>query len=392
MYSREDVNMKKILKNLDKPLLIISLILFIIGLIMIFSASNITAFMKYSASPYNYFLKQNIFLILSVFLALLVILFHSKSYRFFSTIGVYLIGALLFLLLIYGSVKNLAVSWIDLGFFSIQPSEFAKIIIILWLASYYEYNKNKLDSYLVVLYPIFIAGLIAGLIFVQPDLGTTIIFAVIVASIFFMAPIAKEIRNKVLLLLLSLILVFVIVFTSSGNSLLNDRQKQRFDFTEPCSEEKFYSYGNQVCNSYIAINNGGLSGVGLGDSTQKYLYLPEAHTDFIFAIIMEEIGFVGSLAIFILYFLLIGRIIKIAKQSYNTRGFLICMGVAIYIMLHIVVNLGGIFGLMPMTGVPLPFMSYGGSFAMCLVLSLCFVQRVNVENKLFFEKKLKKTK
>jgi len=392
MYSREDVNMKKILKNLDKPLLIISLILFIIGLIMIFSASNITAFMKYSASPYNYFLKQSIFLILSVFLALLVILFHSKSYRFFSTIGVYLIGALLFLLLIYGSVKNLAVSWIDLGFFSIQPSEFAKIIIILWLASYYEYNKNKLDSYLVVLYPIFIAGLIAGLIFVQPDLGTTIIFAVIVASIFFMAPIAKEIRNKVLLLLLSLILVFVIVFTSSGNSLLNDRQKQRFDFTEPCSEEKFYSYGNQVCNSYIAINNGGLSGVGLGDSTQKYLYLPEAHTDFIFAIIMEEIGFVGSLAIFILYFLLIGRIIKIAKQSYNTRGFLICMGVAIYIMLHIVVNLGGIFGLMPMTGVPLPFMSYGGSFAMCLVLSLCFVQRVNVENKLFFEKKLKKTK
>ena len=135
-----------------------------------------------------------------------------------------------------------------------------------------------------------------------------------------------------------------------------------------------------------------MSGVGLGDSTQKYLYLPEAHTDFIFAIIMEEIGFAGALFIFVLYFLLIGRIIKIAKQSYNTRGFLICMGVAIYIMLHIVVNLGGIFGLMPMTGVPLPFMSYGGSFAMCLVLSLCFVQRVNVENKLFLEKKLKKTK
>lgn len=384
--------MKKALRNIDKPLFFISTLLFIIGLIMIFSASNITAFMKYSASPYYYFFKQALILIFSYILALMIIPFHSKSYHFFSTIGVYAIGALLALLLIYGSVKNKAISWIDLGFFSIQPSEFAKIVIILWLASYYEANKDKLDSYIVVLYPIFVAGIIAGLIFVQPDLGTTIIFAVIVASLFFMAPISKEIRNKVLLLLLSCIMVFVVVFTSNGNNILNERQRQRFDFTTPCSQEKFYSYGNQVCNSYIAINNGGLSGAGLGNSTQKYLYLPEAHTDFIFSIIMEEIGLVGAIAIIILYFLLIGRIIKIAKQSYNTRGFLICMGVAIYIMLHIVVNLGGIFGLMPMTGVPLPFMSYGGSFAMCLVLSLCFVQRINVENRLFLEKNQKNEK
>ncbi len=384
--------MKKALRNIDKPLFFISTLLFIIGLIMIFSASNITAFMKYSASPYYYFFKQALILIFSYILALMIIPFHSKSYHFFSTIGVYAIGALLALLLIYGSVKNKAISWIDLGFFSIQPSEFAKIVIILWLASYYEANKDKLDSYIVVLYPIFVAGIIAGLIFVQPDLGTTIIFAVIVASLFFMAPISREIRNKVLLLLLSCIMVFVVVFTSNGNNILNERQRQRFDFTTPCSQEKFYSYGNQVCNSYIAINNGGLSGVGLGNSTQKYLYLPEAHTDFIFSIIMEEIGLVGAITIIILYFLLIGRIIKIAKQSYNTRGFLICMGVAIYIMLHIVVNLGGIFGLMPMTGVPLPFMSYGGSFAMCLVLSLCFVQRINVENRLFLEKKQKNEK
>ena len=384
--------MKKIFKNIDKPLLIISILLFIIGLVMIFSSSNITAFMKYSASPYYYFFKQALVLIFSFIISLGIIFFHSKSYKIFSNLGVYLIGVLLFLLLIYGTVKNTAVSWIDLGFFSIQPSEFSKIIIIIWIASYYESNKKKLDSYLIVLYPIFIAGVIAGLIFVQPDLGTTIIFTIIVASLFFMAPISKEIRNKTLMLLLSCLLVFVIVFTSGGNSLLNDRQKQRFDFTEPCSQEKFYSYGNQVCNSFIAINNGGLDGVGLGDSTQKYLYLPEAHTDFIFAIIMEEIGLIGAFIIFLLYFLLIGRIIKIAKQSYNTRGFLICMGIAIYIMLHIIVNLGGIFGLMPMTGVPLPFMSYGGSFAMCLIFALCFVQRIQIENKQYYEKKSKKVK
>ncbi|MDD6223585.1 MAG: FtsW/RodA/SpoVE family cell cycle protein [bacterium] len=383
--------MRKIWRNIDKPLLIISIILFIIGLIMIFSSSNITAFMKYSASPYRYFFKQSLFLIFSLVITIFIIPFHSKSYRIFSTMGVYLIGALLILLLIYGTVKNAAINWIDLGFFSIQPSEFAKIIIILWLASYYESNKHKLNSYLVVLYPIFVSLILAGLIFVQPDLGTTIIFSVLVASLFFMAPISKEIRNKVLLLLCSCILLFMIVFTSSGNSLLNDRQRQRFDFSNPCSEEKFYSYGNQVCNGYIAINHGGFNGVGLGNSTQKYLYLPEAHTDFIFAIVMEEMGFLFAIVIFGLYFFLIGRIIKIAKQSYNTRGFLICMGVAIYILLHIVVNLGGILGLMPMTGVPLPFMSYGGSFAMCLIFALCFVQRINIENRMYYEK-VKKVK
>ena len=110
---------------------------------------------------------------------------------------------------------------------------------------------------------------------------------------------------------------------------------------------------------------------------------------------MEELGYVGAIVVLILYYLLIGRIIKIARDSYNTRGFLICMGVVVYIVVHIFVNLGGIFGIMPMTGVPLPFMSYGGSFAMCLVFALTLVQRINVENRLYNEKidkKVKKTK
>ena len=231
---------------------------------------------------------------------------------------------------------------------------------------------------------------IAVLIFVQPDLGTTIIFTLLVASIFFTSPISKEIRNKILVIVVSFVLICALVFVGGGNKLLTEGQLSRFDFTKPCSTEKFYGNGNQVCNGYIAINHGGLFGVGLGNSTQKYLYLPEAHTDFIFAIIVEELGFVGAISIFILYFLLIGRIIKIGRESYNTRGFLICMGVTAYLLLHIFVNLGGIFGIMPMTGVPLPFMSYGGSFSMCLVLSLTFVQRVNVENKFYQEKNKKK--
>lgn len=384
--------MKKIIKNIDKPLLIISIILFVFGLIMIFSSSNITAFMKYDASPYRYFFKQSIFLIFSFLCSLFLIRFHSKSYHIIANALVYLIGATLALLLIYGSVRNKAISWIDFGFISIQPSEFAKIIIIIWLASYYDKHKDHLNQYVTVLYPILIAAVIAGLIFAQPDLGTTIIYTFIVAIVFFMAPIAKEIRNKILLLIMGAIVVVSLVLVGGGSSLLTEGQLERFDFKEPCSTEKFYGSGNQVCNGYIAINNGNLTGVGLGNSTQKYLYLPEAHTDFIFAIIMEELGYIGALIIFILYYLLIGRIIKIARDSYNTRGFLICMGVAVYIVLHIFVNLGGIFGIIPMTGVPLPFMSYGGSFAMCLVFALTFVQRINVENRLYKEKNNKKIK
>ncbi len=374
--------MRKVIKNIDKPLLIVIILLFALGLMMIFSASNVTAYMKYSASPYRYFMKQVIFLGVSFMMSCAIIMFHSKVYRHFSRIFLLAITVSLGVLLVYGSMKNMAISWIDLGFFSIQPSEFAKIITIVYLATYYEKHKEHLDSIVTSLAPLILPGIIAGLIFVQPDLGTMIIYSGIVAFLFFIAPISKEIRKKIMGIIVCLVIVLVLVLVNNVNDLLQARQLERFDFREPCSEEKFYGSGNQVCNGYIAINNGGLFGVGLGNSTQKYLYLPEAHTDFIYAIILEENGVVGGIIIFILYFLLLGRILKIGKESYTDRGALICYGVAFYILLHIIVNLGGILGLMPMTGVPLPFMSYGGSFAMCLVIALTFVQRVNIETRL----------
>lgn len=384
--------MIKAIKKIDIPLLIVSILLFSIGLIMIFSSSNVTAFMKQAASPYHYFIKQSIFLVIGIIASLIVIKFHTKGYHIIFNLLAYAVGASLFLLLIYGSVKNKAISWIDLGFVSIQPSEFAKIIVIGWLSSYYEKYKNKLSNYAIVFFPILICVVIAGLIFAQPDFGTMIIFSSIVAIIFFLSPIDKQIKNKSFLLILGALVIILLVILFGGKNLLNSGQMKRFDFSNPCSTEKFYSTGNQVCNGYIAIHHGKLTGVGLGNSTQKYLYLPEAHTDFIFAIIVEELGLIGAGVIFILYFLVIGRILKIAKDSYNTRGYLICMGVAFYIMIHILINLGGVLGIMPMTGVPLPFMSYGGSFALCLLVALTMVQRVNVENKMYKEKNNKSLK
>ena len=354
---------------------------------MIFSASNVTAYMKYSASPYQYFYKQIIILTLGIIGATFFIKFKTKSYNLIMSFLVYVVlGALAFVLL-YGSVKNRSIRWIDLGLLNIQPAEFAKVIVLLWMACFYDNHVKGLDKYTTVLYPVGIAAIIAGLIFFEPDLDTTFIYVLIVAVLFFLSPISKEIRNKILLIVGGAVIIILITFFSTGSNILTEGQQDRLiNFHNPCSNEKYYTSGNQVCNGYIAINNGGLTGVGLGNSTQKYLYLPEAHTDFIFAITMEELGLIGAGIIFVLYFLLIGRIIKIAKDSYNNRGFLICMGVAAYIILHIIVNLGGMFGLIPTTGVPLPFMSYGGSFCLSLILSITAVQRVNVENKIYKEK------
>ena len=220
---------------------------------------------------------------------------------------------------------------------------------------------------------------------IQPDLGTAIIFALLTGIIFLSSPVTKRIKANIILLLVGMVIVGVLAIIMTGGSILQERQIERFNFTRPC--DRLLDTGNQVCNGYIAINNGGLTGIGLGNSTQKYLYLPEPYTDFIYAVIIEELGLIVGIIIILAYIYLLYRILKIGRESYTNRGALICYGVAVYIFLHIAVNLMGLFGLMPMTGVPLPFMSYGGSFTLCLMVALTLVQRVNIETKLRDKKK-----
>lgn len=376
--------MKKVIKYLDKPLLILSILLFILGAIMVFSSSNVTAYMSHEVSPYYYFIKQGIFLLIGFVLAIIMLFFNTKSYGVISKILMIVFTASLVALLLYSEAKNKAISWFDFGLFSIQPSEFIKIISIVWLSYYYEKNKQKLNVYTKSLFPIGICAIVAILIFAQPDLGTMIIFVLIVGTIFLSVPIAKNIKIKTISIAIGSCIFAVLVVLATGKNLLQERQVQRFNFTKPC--DKLLTTGNQVCNCYIAINNGGLTGVGLGNSTQKYLYLPEAYTDFIFAIIVEELGIITGVLIIIAYIIILYRILLIGRNSPTNRGATMCYGVAVYIFLHIAINLLGILGLMPMTGVPLPFMSYGGSFTICLIAALTIVQRVNIENKIFNEK------
>ena len=379
--------MKKIIKYMDKPLLLITVLLFIMGLIMIFSASNVTAYMNFDASPYNYFIKQGVILIIGLLFSVVMIRFSTNAYGLFSRILMIIFIALLVLVLFIGDEKNQAVSWFDLGYFSFQPGEFIKIITIVFLADYYEKHKKHLDRWGKSLYPIFITIIIAGLIFLEPDLGTTIIYTCIVIVLFLAVPISKEIKLKTTFITIGIIFFGIVVLLSSGKGILLERQLKRFDYFRPC--DRILEDGNQVCNCYIAINNGGLTGMGLGNSTQKYLYLPEPYTDFIYAIIVEELGVLAGIALILCYIFILFRILLIGRKSPNNRGAVICYGVAIYIFLHIAVNLLGIMGVIPMTGVPLPFMSYGGSFTLCLIAGLTLVQRVSVENGILAEKSVK---
>ena len=372
--------MKRIIKYMDKPLFFISVILFTIGLIMVFSSSNVTAYMRHAVSPYNYFIKKGIFLLVGIVISVIMIKFNTKVYGLLSKPLFLGVGISLAVLLFVGKSQNQAISWYDLGPFSFQPSEFIKVISIIWLAEYYEKNKKNLDTYWTSLFPIGVCIIVAVLIFFQPDLGTTIIYSLIVGFIFLAQPIKKSIKTKTIAVVVCGLAIVAFAILSGGKKLILERQMERLNFTNPC--DRLLTTGNQVCNGYIAINNGGLFGKGLGNSTQKYLYLPEPYTDFIFTITIEELGAIVGIIILLLYVVLLYRILAIGRDCYTNRGSTICYGVAIYIFLHIVVNILGIFGLMPMTGVPLPFMSYGGSFTICLIAALTAVQRVKIETRI----------
>ena len=381
--------MRKVLRNLDKPLLLVTVLLFSIGLIMIFSASNVTAFMTKAESPYFYFLKQSFFLITGIiFITIPILRCPTKAYPRLSKLLMILFTGLLVYVLAFSESVNQAKSWIDLGIFSIQPSEFIKVITIVWLATFYDKlskikkPKNKETKSIVnvlVWIPIGVIIAIAFLVFFQPDLGTTIIYLLLFILMFFAAPQDETFKKKMTLIGIGGLLLGWLLF-QAGVEFINERQLERLDFFKPC--DKLLDTGSQVCNGYIAINNGGLTGLGLGNSTQKYLYLPEPYTDFIFAIIVEELGLVAGVGILLLYMFLLYRILLIGRRSFTASGALICYGVAAYIFIHIAVNLTGMFGLFILTGVPLPFMSYGGSYTWSLIASLAIVQRINVETKL----------
>lgn len=374
--------MKKILSKLDKPLLVVTFIFFVFGLLMILSASSMESYMRYNYSPYHYFVRQALFLIVGMFIFFFCIIFPTRNYKKLRLdtviIGIIML-ALIGLPFVGHSAKN-AVSWYQIGPVMIQPSEFAKVAVILYLSIYYERNKDNLDNQWNIIKPIIIALIITALVVIQPDMGTAAIIGVITIMMFYAVPIDNKYRGIFNKLFIGGVVVVVLVLITTGASFLKDYQKERFNFTYPC-ERYQEKTGYQVCNSLIALKNGSVNGQGLGKSTQKYLYLPESYTDFIFPIIVEEWGLIVGIVIIFAYAFVLFRIIRIARRASNLRGSLICYGVFVYLLTHIMVNLFGVMAWFPLTGVPLPFLSYGGSYTICLMISMGLVQRVAIESK-----------
>lgn len=375
--------MKKLLSKIDIPLFIMVVLYIILGLVMIYSASSITAVVRYGYEPYHFFVRQAIFVIAAFIVGFTIIIrFPTRNYAALAWPAVFLlIGSLVFLF-IKGKVAGGALSWFDLKYFKLQPSEFAKSILIIFMAIFYNklhYKKSK--SLLACFIPVIFALIVVGLVFMQPDLGSAAIIAGIVFLTFISIPTVQSNALKVIKILSVIGAVAVIVLLYSGSDILSSVQKGRLNFKNPCSRYTEVT-GYQVCNGLIAINNGGLFGVGLGKSTQKYLYLPESHTDFIFPIIVEELGLFAGILIVLGYFYILYRILKIAKSSENLRCSILAYGTFWYFTLHILVNLLGVLTLIPLTGVPLPFLSYGGSFTVNAIIMIFVVERVNIENKI----------
>lgn len=375
--------MKKLLSKIDIPLFLMMLLYSILGLVMILSASSVSAVLRYKVSSYYFFIRQIIFVVASFLVGIYIVL-NIKTSRYKYFVPFLVVGILIALVGLFfkGMITNHAQSWYDLGFFHLQPAEFAKSVLILYMAVFYGNSVKKKNSNLYYnLIPLAVAGVIFVLVAMQPDLGGALIIVGIAFLIFFTVPLDKKNQIKLFKVIGIAIIIGGIALLYSGASILNSRQLSRLQFQNPCSRYREET-GYQVCNGFIAIHNGGLFGVGLGNSTQKYLYLPEAHTDFIFPILVEELGAIAGIFVLLGYIYILYRILKIGKEAKgNVRNMILCYGTFSLILLHLLVNLMGILALIPLTGVPIPFLTYGGSFTINLILMLFVVQRVAYENK-----------
>lgn len=373
---------KILINKIDKPLLIMSVLYSCIGILFILSASSITAVLEYELSPYHYFFRQFLFVLIGYFIGFFIILrTPTKMYKKFIYLIILGLTILLIGLIVYGEITNGVKSWFPIGTFSFQPSEFAKLAIIIYLGIFFgEYDKRKSGKY-SFLVPMIFAGIIFTLVLMQPDLGTAVIIAGITFFIFLALPIEKNKVINIFKYIAMSLAVLGTILILTGTLPLTKEQLSRLNYKEPCTRYTEKT-GYQVCNGFIAISNGGILGQGLGKSTQKYLYLPAAYTDMIFPIIVEELGIIFGILLILGFIFILYRILKIAKSCFKLRNSIICYGVMIFILLHILLNFCGVLALIPLTGVPVPFFSYGGCFTWNIIFAIFIVERINIENEL----------
>ena len=368
---------RKYFKNIDYYLLGSVLLLVLIGLVMIYSATRNNQALT-GGEPFMLVKKQLVAVIIGL-LGMILIMF--SDYRLPDLMYQIIYGFNLFLLLIVLSPLGLEIkgakSWLNVGGpFSLQPSEFAKLMMILTLAKHLA-GKEEIDSFWDLWSPFFHIVLPLILILMQPDLGTTLVFFFF---FFIMLYIAGYNGRFLLGLILTGIIILTLIFLSHhyfGTPLpFKEYQIRRMTiFLNPESDPT--GSGWNVRQAIITVGSGRFSGKGLFQGTQGRLgFLPENHTDFIFAILCEEWGFLGGFVLLSLYFTMIWRCLVITQHSKDKYGTLVAAGIMAMFIFHILENIGMNLGIMPITGIPLPFVSYGGSSIITNLLAVGFLENI----------------
>ncbi|MDN3014895.1 FtsW/RodA/SpoVE family cell cycle protein [Paenibacillus sp. BSR1-1] len=380
---------KKILKSYDYTLIIAIILLCGFGLVMIYSASMAYAVQRYEVASDFFYQRQKIFLLGFTLIFIISAIIPYKMMQFTKWFQVPMVFASIITLLglfVFGQTKNNAQSWYQIGTFLFQPAEFVKLAVIIYLASVYAKKQDYINQFNKgVLPPLVYLFVVCFLIIIQPDFGTAFIIALIAATIILSSGMNPKSIAKLVISALIILIPVIIVLWATGK-LFSAEQMSRFHVLKnPFDDAE--DAGFHLVNSYIAIGSGGVNGLGLGKSIQKLGYLPESHTDFIMAIIAEELGIWGVGFVILLLAYVVLRGIYIGVQCKDPFGSLLAIGISSMIGIQSFINLAGVSGIIPLTGVPLPYISYGGSSLLMLAAATGIL--VNVSMFVKYEKKYK---
>lgn len=357
------------MNKFDYKLFISVIILAIFGCIMIYSSSYIWAEYKFN-DAFKYFKNQFVFLILGSILMYILSKINYNFYKKKSNLIILLCFVLLVLVLIpgIGVVRNGSRSWFGIGGFGIQPSEAAKVGLVIFVAKYLSNNYSIMyDIKKGVLPIIFVIGIFFILIMLEPDFGTAMVITMALVAMIFISKVKLSFFIKIGIVGLLGIVALIIIAPY--------RMARIVSFLNPWSDP--LGSGFQIIQSLYAIGPGGLFGMGIGNSIQKHFYLPEPQTDFIFSIISEELGFLGVIIVSIFFIFIFYRCIKISLNTKDLFGKYLSFGLSFMMIFQTILNLCVVIGLVPVTGVTLPFLSYGGSSLLVSMASIGIILNIS---------------
>lgn len=360
--------------RIDWPLLCLWFALMSIGLVMVSSASVSFAAATYD-DPWYFAKRHGVYILMGLVLATFVVCIPMSLWQRYSSHFLLLTLFLLVVVLIPGIGKRVNGSqrWFSLGVISIQVSEIAKFCAVVFFASYFARRYQEFHfGWQGFLKPLLVVGVFVGLLLLEPDFGSSVVLSATVFAMMFIA--------GVRLWHFALLILIGVTGLASVAVLSPYRMQRLITFLDPWADQ--FNTGYQLTQSLIGFGRGEWFGMGLGNSLQKLFFLPEAHTDFIFAIIAEEFGLVGAVLVVALFAVLIGRILMIAKKNLAEEKMfpaLAAFGVAILFSFQVFINIGVASGFLPTKGLTLPFISYGGSSLLICCLLMAFVMRIQWE-------------